>query len=128
MEFEIDSITRGVNLYHATCYPKDDPDLRFGCMYGDDGSFGYDYYIGMLIAREEEAFFADSIGDGLGQSMVYCTSVMIISDVDKESDSADYKLCELIKNGSFSIKEAYEIKPVRDIGFYIFINEIRRFS
>ena len=122
LDFNIISIVKDGRVYRAVCSPDEDLTLRFGCMYSDEGEFGYDYYVGALIAREEEQLLKEQIGNEFGDVFVKGSFPIIITEDTYEDDDKSLLICDLIKNGEFMIKKAYEIHPISELAFYIFVN------
>ena len=123
MEFVCDSLKYSQHMYEAICHPVNDPSLSFDCMYGEDGSLGYDFYVGAIIAKEESACFSDNIGNELGESFSQCAYAIIIDKGVSGYTEGNLNICELIKNNTFSIQKVYEICPIDSLFFRIFINE-----
>ncbi len=122
-EFEIESIYRDGDGYKAMCYPANDKELKFSCLYGKDGSLGYDFYVGALLAREETDCFRSSIGDKLGEIYVKGTYVLAISEGVPNRTNSNLSICDLIKKGDYSIRDIYDIYPINSIGFRVFIDK-----
>ncbi len=122
MEFVCDSLNYSQHMYKAICHPVEDASLQFSCMYGVDGSLGYDFYVGAIIAREESKSFSDYIGEGLGESYVRCANALIIDEGVPGRIESNVAICDLIKENSFTIQKAYEIDPIDRLFFYIYID------
>ena len=120
-DFEMRSIKKIGGSYEAVFFPTDDPSMNFDCMYGDDGSFGYDYYVGTIISHKDSEFLMERITTGLGEVFVFGSPFLLIDNGSPQYES-NIEICDLIKNGTFSIEEAYEISPVKNLLFFIFIN------
>ncbi len=123
IEFVCDSVKYSQHMYKAMCHPKDDSSLSFSCMYGEDGSFGYDYFVGKIIAKEEETYFSRILNESLDQCFVRGAYAMIIDDGYKDFTEGNTEICELIKEDNFSFEKAYEISPINGLSFYIYLNE-----
>lgn len=122
MEFVCDSLNYSQHMYKAICHPVEDASLQFSCMYGVDGSLGYDFYVGAIIAREESKSFSDYIGEGLGESYVRCANALIIDEGVPGRIESNVAICDLIKENSFTIQKAYEIDPIDSLFFNIYVN------
>ncbi len=122
IEFVCDSVKYSQHMYKAICHPQNDMSVSFECMYGESGSFGYDFYVGMLLAKEEEQFFTECIGNGLGESYIHCTALMMMALNGSELEDSTIQICGLIKNGEFTTKKAFEISPIDKVSFYIYVN------
>ena len=120
-DFEMRSIKKIGGSYEAVFFPTDDPSMNFDCMYGDDGSFGCDYYVGTIISHKDSEFLMERITTGLGEVFVFGSPSLLIDNGSPQYES-NIEICDLIKNGTFSIEEAYEISPVKNLLFFIFIN------
>jgi len=115
-EFTIDSLIKGTHLYDAKCHPINDPSLWFLCMYGEDGSYGYDMYVGSILAKEETRDFKSSLGSGFKDALVKCNSVLVVSN------DSNLSMCDLVKKGELSAENAYKIDAIRKLSFVIFLD------
>jgi len=121
-EFVVESVTinndSSTRAYEAICYPADDPGTRFEVSCNERGIISWDLYPGAIMAREEEKFFSESIGEGLGESIVKCKPFYL------NDTWTDYpKLWDCIRAGTFDVKTAYSFYPVVDyMTFTIYLN------
>lgn len=115
-EFVVESVTANEYWYEAICYPADDSTMRFNVECDKRGSISQDYYVGAIVAKEEEEFFLESMGDGLGESIVRCEPLFFLNSFNRE-------LLDCVRNGTLDAQTAYQYHKVYDwMNFTIYLN------
>ncbi len=123
MEFVCDSLNYSQHMYIGTCHSAVDPSISFECMYGENGDFGYDYYIGAIISREEEEFFTSCLNKYIKNVYTKCAYAIIVDDCTPDDSDGDLLICDMVKNGTFTIEKVYDIHPISRLSFKIFIDD-----